>query len=425
MPETKINELVTRTQNGGAEIVSLLKTGSAYYGPGRSVAQMVESILRDQKRLLPCAVYADGDYGLKDVYIGLPAVLGRNGVEKIVDINLLDDEKAALKKSADSIKENVDLMNKLLVADMYNLSKRSLLGIALVLTPLLASPVRASDNDVASPAPFPALYDEVETSATVKARQEIQSFLTNYESLWNAHNLAQVMDCYAHDYINNDGLDKDSVSKLTQDFWQTYPDAKSQSTIRQIRIDNNYATVQTRDVAIGTSNKDNYGFDNKGELQSISEGQLYLRKYNDEWRIVEQVKSGRQYSARIEINLPPGLYANGNITCQTLKFPQSSQREGFRPLESTGSLERVIQANEENRNELLTATITLSNISRSNLKGLAFVTRRVNIIPQAQANKQKSEPRPESESESEEDLKPEESLEQDPKSESKQKPESN
>jgi len=116
MPETKINELVTRTQNGGAEIVSLLKTGSAYYGPGRSVAQMVESILRDQKRLLPCAVYADGDYGLKDVYIGLPAVLGRNGVEKIVDIKLLDDEKAALKKSADSIKENVDLMNKLLVA---------------------------------------------------------------------------------------------------------------------------------------------------------------------------------------------------------------------------------------------------------------------------------------------------------------------
>ena len=116
MPETKINELVTRTQNGGAEIVSLLKTGSAYYGTGRSVAQMVESILRDQKRLLPCAVYADGDYGLKDVYIGLPAVLGRNGVEKIVDIKLLDDEKAALKKSADSIKENVDLMNKLLVA---------------------------------------------------------------------------------------------------------------------------------------------------------------------------------------------------------------------------------------------------------------------------------------------------------------------
>lgn len=339
--------------------------------------------------------------------------------------------------------------------DVSNLSKRSLLSLALVLMPLLASAARASDNDVASPAPFPALYDEVETSATGKARQEIQSFLTNYESLWNAHNLAQVMACYAHDYINNDGLDKDSVSKLTQDFWQTYPDARSQSNIKQIRIDNNYATVQTRDVATGTSNKDNYGFDNKGELQSISEGQLYLRKYNDEWRIVgdridyervrvafglakampvtftapEQVKSGRQYSARIEINLPPGLYANGNITCQTLKFPQSSQREGFRPLESTGSLERVIQANEENRNELLTATITLSDISRSNLKGLAFVTRRVNIIPQAQANKQKSEPRPESESElepkPEEDLKPEESLEQDPKSESKQKPESN
>ena len=327
---------------------------------------------------------------------------------------------------------------------MSGLQKRSLLvfGLALsaLLTPLMTTPTRAASDGNAT---NPALYDEVETSATVKSRQELEAFLTNYESLWNAHNLTQVMACYAHDYVNNDGLDKDSVSKLTQDFWQTYSDAKSQSTIKQIRIDNNYATVQTRDIATGTSNKDNYGFDNKGELQSISEGQLYLRKYNDEWRIVgdridyervrvafglakampvifsapEQVKSGRQYSARIEINLPPGLYANGNITCQTLKFPQSSQREGFRPLESTGSLERVIQANGDNRNELLTATITLSDISRSNLKGLAFVTRRVNIIPQAQAAIAK----PESEHKPEPEPKPEPDFETNPE----QKPQSN
>lgn len=112
----KIEALSKRTRDGGAEIVGLLKTGSAFYAPGRSAAEMVEAIVRDKKRLLPCAVYADGQYGLKDSYIGLPAVIGKGGVEKVVELKLTADELAALKKSADSIKENVDAMNKLLVA---------------------------------------------------------------------------------------------------------------------------------------------------------------------------------------------------------------------------------------------------------------------------------------------------------------------
>lgn len=112
----KIEALSKRTRDGGAEIVGLLKTGSAFYAPGRSAAEMVEAIVRDKKRLLPCAVYADGQYGLKDSYIGLPAIIGKGGVEKIVDLKLTSEELASLKKSADSIKENVDAMNKLLVA---------------------------------------------------------------------------------------------------------------------------------------------------------------------------------------------------------------------------------------------------------------------------------------------------------------------
>ncbi|MBS2000282.1 MAG: malate dehydrogenase [Cyanobacteria bacterium SZAS LIN-5] len=116
MPKDRIEALAERTRNGGAEIVGLLKAGSAYYAPGASVAHMVEAILRDKNRLLPCAVYADGEYGLKDVYIGLPAVLGREGMKKIVELSLTAEESAALKKSADSIKENIDQMNKLLVA---------------------------------------------------------------------------------------------------------------------------------------------------------------------------------------------------------------------------------------------------------------------------------------------------------------------
>ncbi len=111
----KIEELAKRTRDGGAEIVALLKTGSAFYAPGAAVALMVESILRDKRRLLPCAVLPQGEYGLQDLYIGLPAILGRQGVEKIVELKLTDAELAALKKSADSIKENIDLMSKLLV----------------------------------------------------------------------------------------------------------------------------------------------------------------------------------------------------------------------------------------------------------------------------------------------------------------------
>lgn len=116
MSKERVDALGARTRDGGAEIVGLLKTGSAYYAPGASVSQMVEAILRDKHRLLPCAVMAQGQYGLNDVYIGLPTVLGRKGVEKIVELKLTDDESALLKKSADSIKENINLMNQLLVA---------------------------------------------------------------------------------------------------------------------------------------------------------------------------------------------------------------------------------------------------------------------------------------------------------------------
>lgn len=115
MPQDRIAALSQRTRSGGAEIVELLKSGSAWYAPGSSAAQMVAAVLKDQNRLLPCAVYADGHYGLKDVYIGLPAVLGREGVKKIVELKLSDDELNALKKSADSIRENIEAMKKLLV----------------------------------------------------------------------------------------------------------------------------------------------------------------------------------------------------------------------------------------------------------------------------------------------------------------------
>ena len=102
-----LDHIVQRTRDGGAEIVAHLKTGSAFYAPSAAVVQMVEAIVRDTHRLLPCAAWLDGEYGLSGVYVGVPCKLGRRGLEQIVEIELAPDERAALKKSADAVKETM------------------------------------------------------------------------------------------------------------------------------------------------------------------------------------------------------------------------------------------------------------------------------------------------------------------------------
>src|SRR5205814_6524124 len=97
--------LVQRTRDGGAEIVKYLKTGSAYYAPSAAVTEMVEAILKDKKKILPCAAYLDGEYGVKGLFVGVPVKLGAKGIEQIIEIKLTADEQAALNKSADAVKE--------------------------------------------------------------------------------------------------------------------------------------------------------------------------------------------------------------------------------------------------------------------------------------------------------------------------------
>jgi malate dehydrogenase len=103
MDKSKLDAIVDRTRNGGAEIVKHLKTGSAYYAPSSGAVQMAEAIVRDQKRILPCSAWLDGEYGMKGLFLGVPCKLGRNGIEKIVEVELTADEKTALKKSADAV----------------------------------------------------------------------------------------------------------------------------------------------------------------------------------------------------------------------------------------------------------------------------------------------------------------------------------
>jgi len=110
LPADQIEALVTRTRNGGAEIVKYLKTGSAYYAPSAAAVEMVASILKDKKKVLPCAALLQGEYGVKDLFVGVPVKLGANGIEKIYEVSLTDSEKAELAKSVAAVDELVTVI---------------------------------------------------------------------------------------------------------------------------------------------------------------------------------------------------------------------------------------------------------------------------------------------------------------------------
>ena len=111
--QARVEAIIERTRNGGAEIVGLLKTGSAYYAPATSAIEMAESYLKDMKRVLPCAAYLNGQFGLKDIYVGVPVVIGAKGVERVVEIDLNSGERAAFEKSAESVSGLIEACKKI------------------------------------------------------------------------------------------------------------------------------------------------------------------------------------------------------------------------------------------------------------------------------------------------------------------------
>ncbi len=107
LPAETVDKLVQRTRDGGAEIVRYLKTGSAYYAPSAAVTEMAEAILKDKKKILPCAAYLEGEYGIQGLFVGVPCKLGANGIEQVIEIKLTPQEQAALERSAGAVKELV------------------------------------------------------------------------------------------------------------------------------------------------------------------------------------------------------------------------------------------------------------------------------------------------------------------------------
>ena len=110
MDRATLDAIVDRTRNGGAEIVKHLKTGSAYYAPSAGAVQMVEAIVNDQKRILPCSAWLEGEYGMQGLFLGVPVKLGRNGLEHVLEVTLTADERAALEKSAEAVREPMSVV---------------------------------------------------------------------------------------------------------------------------------------------------------------------------------------------------------------------------------------------------------------------------------------------------------------------------
>ena len=263
----------------------------------------------------------------------------------------------------------------------------------------------------------PTITFSPDSRASEQDKKDIEKLLISLERDWNGHDLDGVMSQYADDYVNNDGFDRKVVSDLTRDFWKEYPDVKSASSTKQIRVEGPFATVESRDITTGTSEKEIQGLGTKGELTSVSEGQLYLKKIGPNWRIIgdridfervrvtyglarqldpifaapEQVKAGKQFSAKLEVSLPPGLTAMGSITSATVQYPPPRPPEVWKFMTDPASdhplLERVMPANTKNRNELLMATVGVTNASRNQLMGIVILTRRVNVIPPMEDDK--------------------------------------
>jgi malate dehydrogenase len=114
MTQEQIDRVVERTRKGGAEIVALLKTGSAFYAPGASVVKMIEAILQDKRRILPCTAYLEGEYGWSGIFFGVPVMMGIHGIEKVIELKMTDEEQAALDESARDVKKTCDEIDAIL-----------------------------------------------------------------------------------------------------------------------------------------------------------------------------------------------------------------------------------------------------------------------------------------------------------------------
>ena len=241
--------------------------------------------------------------------------------------------------------------------------------------------------------------------------QKVNELLDALENDWNSHNIDRLLKYYSDDFVNGDGLDINSIKNLTVELWEAYPDIKTKSQERTVRVFGEYATVESTDIFEGNSSMIREEVGANGVLKAVSVGQVFLKKFGSVWKVTsdktifervnigyalgselieqnkirltapEQIAGGQQYTARLDFELPTDIKPVAAISKEVLVYPQIAAEDKFR-LINEPKLERLIPSNRGGKNELVTATIGLTGGAlKPKLLGLAFLTRRVNVIP--------------------------------------------
>ena len=241
--------------------------------------------------------------------------------------------------------------------------------------------------------------------------KNVEDFLDKVYKSWNEHNAEKLFSYYSSNFESGDGLDKDDLKELTETLWKNYPDSDVQSQTRTVRIQDQYASVTVVDFFSGHSAEEHEELGEKGTLNAISQGELFLKKYGDTWKIEsdktnfelitvhfgsvkdyldsnqiyfavpEQVKSGEQYTGTLYFILPENVQATATVNQEAITNEPGDINESFQAI-SAHKLERLFSANETNHNELISATVILTKgILEPELEGLLFIAKRVNILP--------------------------------------------
>lgn len=285
-----------------------------------------------------------------------------------------------------------------------------------LILPLIISLAIASTQAEPAQAGFLNTYKvQISKNKELKnTRAQIKEVFELQDQYTNSHNLDKLSELYADDFFNSDGFDKKLYFKLIKDTWETYSDIAYGTIIRDIQIDGNFATVQTFETALATTQEQSEAFDAFGELKSTVNSIYYLEKSGNKWLIkAEQVlneksqlrygdarfikmnlkapsmvNSGDEYSAFLEMELDDNQNAIASIETQEIVHPLPKPEERFRELSEHNELERIFKANSKNINEYATASIGIAKTvpydetsSRVYVSGIAFLMTRVNVVP--------------------------------------------
>lgn len=243
----------------------------------------------------------------------------------------------------------------------------------------------------------------------------INKFINKYNKYTDSHNLTEISKIYADNYVSGDGLKKEAVINLIKDTWSSYPDIKDNSSIKDIRVKGDFATIESFDKTTGTSINKSDVTNDTGILENESHNLIYIQKFGKSWKIVsdkviyektlikfgsaknlkvtlnapEQVLAGETYTASLNAEVPTGMIAIASITREPIVYPETKPIEVYRQISpGADSLERLMKANTTNNNELATASVGYTELTEDilnnpevKLTGMAIVLTRVNVIP--------------------------------------------